>query len=109
MITTDSIGRNIRKYRVEKKMRQEDLAEKTGLSANYIGMLERGEKLPALYTFISILNALGITADAVLCDVLENGYTVKNSLLNDKLQSLPEAERNKIYEVIDTLIKHSGK
>ena len=108
-MTTDSIGRNIRKYRMEKKMRQEDLAEKTGLSANYIGMLERGEKLPALYTFISILNALGITADAVLCDVLENGYTVKNSLLNDKLQSLPEAERNKIYEVIDTLIKHSGK
>lgn len=108
-MTTDSIGRNIRKYRVEKKMRQEDLAEKTGLSANYIGMLERGEKLPALDTFISILNALGITADAVLCDVLENGYTVKNSLLNDKLQSLPEAERNKIYEVIDTLIKHSGK
>lgn len=108
-MTTDSIGRNIRKYRVEKKMRQEDLAEKTGLSANYIGMLERGEKLPALDTFISILNALGITADAVLCDVLENGYTVKNSLLNDKLQSLPEAERNKIYEVIDTLIKHSSK
>ena len=108
-MTTDSIGRNIRKYRMEKKMRQEDLAEKTGLSANYIGMLERGEKLPALDTFISILNALGITADAVLCDVLENGYTVKNSLLNDKLQSLPETERNKIYEVIDTLIKHSGK
>ena len=108
-MTTDSIGRNIRKYRVEKKMRQEDLAERTGLSANYIGMLERGEKLPALDTFISILNALGITADAVLCDVLENGYTVKNSLLNDKLQSLPETERNKIYEVIDTLIKHSGK
>lgn len=108
-MTTDSIGRNIRKYRMEKKMRQEDLAEKTGLSANYIGMLERGEKLPALDTFISILNALGITADAVLCDVLENGYTVKNSLLNDKLQTLPEAERNKIYEVIDTLIKHSGK
>ena len=101
-MTTDSIGRNIRKYRMEKKMRQEDLAEKTGLSANYIGMLERGEKLPALDTFISILNALGITADAVLCDVLENGYTVKNSLLNDKLQSLPEAERNKIYEVKST-------
>ena len=105
-MTTDSIGRNIRKYRMEKKMRQEDLAEKTGLSANYIGMLERGEKFPALDTFISILNALGITADAVLCDVLENGYTVKNSLINDKLQSLPEAERNKIYEVIYTLIKH---
>ncbi len=74
---TDSIGRNIRKYRIEKKMRQEDLAEKTGLSANYIGMVERGEKIPALETFISIVNTLGVTSDAVLCDVLDNGYTVK--------------------------------
>ena len=30
-MTTDSIGRNIRKYRMEKKMRQEDLAEKKGM------------------------------------------------------------------------------
>lgn len=106
---TDSIGRNIRKYRIEKKMRQEDLAEKTGLSANYIGMVERGEKIPALETFIFIVNTLGVTSDAVLCDVLDNGYTVKNSILNDKLQGLSEAEREKIYEVIDTLIKHSDK
>lgn len=104
-----SIGKNIRKYRIEKKKRQEDLAEKTGLSANYIGMVERGEKIPALETFISIINALGITADAVLCDVLDNGYIVKNSILNDKLQGLDKTERDKIYEVIDTLIKHSDK
>ena len=104
-----SIGKNIRKYRIEKKMRQEDLAEKTGLSANYIGMVERGEKNPALETFISIINALGITADAVLCDVLDNGYIVKNSILNDKLQGFDKTERDKIYEVIDTLIKHSDK
>ena len=47
-----SIGRNIRKYRKEKKMRQEDLAKKTGLSINYIGMIERGEKIPSLETLI---------------------------------------------------------
>ena len=34
----DTIGRNIRKFRLAKKLRQEDLAEKTDLTTNYIGM-----------------------------------------------------------------------
>ena len=38
------IGKNIRKYREKKGMRQEDLAEKIGLSPNYLGSLERGGK-----------------------------------------------------------------
>lgn len=52
----NSIGINIRKFRTEKKLRQEDLAERAGLSANYIGMVERGEKIPSLESFISIVN-----------------------------------------------------
>lgn len=103
----NTIGKNIRKYRLVKKFRQEDLAEKTGLSANYIGMVERGEKIPSLETFINILNALEISSDMVLADVLTTGYTVNNSLLNEKLAKITPEERNKIYEVLDTLLKHS--
>lgn len=102
-----TIGKNIRKYRLMKKLRQEDLAEKAGLTANYIGMVERGEKIPSLETFIKILNTLGISADMVLCDVLDNGYTIKNSMLNEKLEKLAPEDRNRIYEVIDTMIKQS--
>lgn len=90
-----------------KKLRQEDLAEKAGLTANYIGMVERGEKIPSLETFIKILNTLGISADMVLSDVLDNGYTIKNSMLNEKLEKLAPEDRNRIYEVIDTMIKQS--
>lgn len=100
----DTIGKNIKKFREIKKLRQEDLAEKTDLTTNYIGMIERGEKIPSLETFINILNSLGVSADMVLSDVLDNGYTVKDSLLNEKL--VPE-DRNRIYEVIDTMMKHS--
>ena len=50
-----TIGKNIRKYRLMKKLRQEDLAEKAGLTTNYIGMVERGEKIPSLETFIIYL------------------------------------------------------
>ena len=103
----DTIGKNIRKFREIKKLRQDDLAEKTDLTTNYIGMIERGEKIPSLETFINILNSLGVSADMVLSDVLDNGYKVKDSLLNEKLEKLVPEDRNRIYEVIDTMMKHS--
>ena len=70
-------------------------------------MVERGEKIPSLETFIKILNVLGVSSDMVLTDVLETGYTVKNSMLNEKLEKLAPEDRNRIYEVIDTLVKQS--
>ena len=70
-------------------------------------MVERGEKIPSLETFINILNALGVSADMVLSEVLNTGYTVKNSMLNEKLEKLTPKDRDRIYEVLDTLIKQS--
>lgn len=105
----DTIGANIRKCRLSKKMRQEDLAEKANLSVTYVGMIERGEKTPSLETLVAILNAIGVSADVVLCDVVTAGYTVKNSLLDEKLSQLSEEDRNKIYDVIDTMISHSKR
>lgn len=83
------------------------MAEKTDLTTNYIGMVERGEKIPSLETFIKIVNALGVSSDMVLTDVLETGYIVKTSMLNEKLEKLVPEDRNRIYEVIDTLVKQS--
>ena len=103
----ESIGKNIRKYRLMKKLRQEDLAEKAALSINYVGAIERGEKTPSLESLISIINALGVSADMILADVLDNGYVVKDSLLAQKLDKLSDEDRSQIYDVIDTMVKHS--
>ncbi len=105
----DSIGANIRKCRLSKKLRQEDLAEKTNLSVTYIGMIERGEKTPSVETLVTILNAMGVSADVILCDVLDAGYEIKHSILDEKLSKLSLSDRNKIYDVIDTMIAHSSK
>jgi len=102
-----SIGRNIRKFRLANKLRQEDLAEKADLSVNYIGMLERGEKIPSLETFIDIVNVLGVSADMILADVVDTGYTVRSSLLTEQLEKLSPEERKRIYAVVDTLIRHA--
>lgn len=104
-----SIGKKIRAARKDKKLRQEDLAERTGLSPNYIGMVERGEKVPSLESFISIANALDSSADVLLADVLNNGYAVKDSLLAEKIETLSPEDRSRIYAVVDTLIMHGTK
>ena len=105
-MTADSIGANIRRYRREKGVRQEDLAEKANVSTNYIGMLERGEKIPSLETFIAIVNALDISADMVLDDVLSCGYRTKASFLSDKLSTLSEYDRNRILDVVEVLLRY---
>lgn len=43
----------------------------------------------------------------ILSDVVNTGYKVKNSLLSEKLEKLSEEDRMKIYDVIDTMLKHS--
>lgn len=103
----ESIGNNIRKFRLMKKIRQEDLAEKVGLSTNYVGAIERGEKIPSLDTLVAIINALDISADMVMCDVVHTGYEVKHSLLAERLEKLSQEDRARIYDVVETLIRHS--
>lgn len=103
------IGKNIRKIRTEKKMRQEDLAEKTNLSPNYIGAVERNERIPSIETFISIINALDVSADVIFQELLSNGYSVKSSLYIDRITSLPAEEQKGIYEILDILIEQSNQ
>lgn len=100
-----SIGKNIRKFRHARNLRLEDLAEKAGLSVNYVGALERGEKFPSLGSFILIANALEVSADLLLADVLTTGYKVKESLLADKIDSLNAAQRTQVYTVLDALLQ----
>ena len=102
----ESIGRNIRKYRTEHKLKQDELAEKAGLSSNYIGMVERGEKIPSLESFINILNSLEISADMVLCDVLSSGYRTKNSLLLEQIAKLSKEDQQIVYAVIESLVEN---
>ncbi len=100
-----SIGKKIRYYRESNKWTQEDFAEKAGLSLTYVGMIERGEKVPKLETFINIANVLGVSTDILLADVLKTGYQIKTSLLSEKIDKLTAEQRDKIYAVIEAMLK----
>ena len=108
-MSMDTIGKRIRFFREENKWSQEVFAEKLGLSLTYIGMIERGEKIPKLETFIKITDTLGVSADQLLAGVLTTGYSIKSTEMTAKIEQLPPEEQEKIYDVVDTLIKHTKK
>lgn len=102
-----SIGRNVCKYRLEKHLRQEDLAERAGLSNNYVGALERGEKRPSLSCFIKLVNALEVSADMLLTDLTQSDYKGRESALAEELADLSGPERQEICDVIEVMIRHA--
>ena len=104
-MNTASIGKRIRKYREAKGWRQEDFAEKIGLSVTYTGMIERGEKVPKLETFITIANALEVSADMLLADVRAVGYNIKSSEITEEISALTPSERERIYSVVEAMIR----
>lgn len=101
-----AIGKNIRKYRLLRNLRQEALAELTDLSPNFISMVERGEKTLSMDSFLRIANVLGVSSDMLLADVLETGYVIKASLLTEKLEKLSKKDRDMVFDVLETLLKH---
>jgi transcriptional regulator with XRE-family HTH domain len=56
------VGRNVRRFRLEKGLTQEALTEASGVSQQYISELERGARNPTIDTLAKIALALGVTA-----------------------------------------------
>lgn len=104
-----SVGTNLKKYRRTKNITQEQLARMTNLTPTYIGMIERGEKTPSLEVFINILNALEVSADKILSNVLNTSYIMRSTILSQQLSSLRPKDRECIQQVLETLISHSAK
>ena len=60
------VAQNLRAMRLQKKLSQESLAQKAGLSVSYISMLERGQRSPPLDTLEALAKALGVSPIALL-------------------------------------------
>ncbi len=65
-----SIGERIKRFRKEKGLTQQILAEKSNLEPSNISHIERGATKLSLPSIVSIANALDITVDDLLCDSL---------------------------------------
>ena len=86
-------GQRLREQRIQHGLTLEQLAEKSELSSNYIGMVERGLKEPGLATIVKLLNALNISADTLLCDLVPSASHVTDDEICKRLEGLTPIQK----------------
>ena len=100
-----AVGKRIRAVREAKGMTQEELAAKAELSPTHIGVIERSTKVPNLDTFIAIVNALEVSADVVLQDVVDKSFESQASELSSLLAGQSPATQKKIYSALRAFLQ----
>ena len=83
-----NIGKNIRYYRECKKLTQEKLAEKVGLSPKHLSRLEAGCHIPYFDTIIMIAKELDIPIDALLEGVEENHINTFLTMMKSDISTM---------------------
>ena len=71
----------------------------------HVSVIERGTKIPRLDTFVAIANALEVSGDALLLDVVDHAAESQASDLSAALEGLPWEEKRRILKVVRTLME----
>ena len=100
-----AVAKRVYEARKAKNLTQEELAAKADISATHISVLERGVKLPNLDTFIAIANALDVSADYLLQDVVNRSVPVQYSELSKLLENQPVDVQKRINRALKAFLE----
>ena len=92
---------NFRDARKHAKMTQEQLAEKSGVSTNHIGLIEAGRRFPSIDTLERLCQALNVEAFELFIDDASVATRVEDAFKRVWIRQLKEK--------IDQLITDSGR
>lgn len=100
------LGEKITKLKKLKNLSQVALAEVTGISRDAISKYERGDSMPSVDYAKRIADALGVSLDYLVSDSDKEDVLDNDAVKRIKeIQDLPLSEKDKIYSVIDALIR----
>lgn len=107
----EPIGKNIKKYRLERGMSQEALAEKCGCSNSHIGQIENNRGVPSLDMIVRIANTLSVTVDQLLRENYAAPEKVYLKEIAERIDRYPVKQRIQACEglmsYLDSLEKFS--
>lgn len=98
------LGRQIKKYRLLKKMTQDELSIAADVTSNFISDLERGVKGCSLETLILIANTLDVSLDVLLKSDLKNNKNIMKHEICQDIMKLNEQDFLIICNFIEGLI-----
>ena len=100
-----AIGSRIKAAREKKGLTQESLSEIVDLSPMHMSVIERGVKPTRLDTFIRIANALEVSADELLQDVVDHSTESIASDLFTQIEALPKQEQQILLHCVKAYIE----
>ena len=101
-----TIGDRIKEARKNQGFTQEKLAEILGVSVEFVGQIERGQKLPGMQVFIKLIEVLNVSADYLLRDSISTGQLFGDNALGSKIKKLSCKERIALEALIDTYLEY---
>lgn len=101
----ENLGRRINAVRKDKNMTADQLSERCNINATYLRQIEGGSKTPSLPVFIALCNALEVSSDYLLQDVLL--YDGSNQL--EELSDLWKAAPPSCQAMIITMLRAALK
>ena len=89
------IGMRIRKIRKAQKITQDRLSEMAGISPQHLSQIESAKTKLSLPALVNICNALNVTTDKILCDVLTADTTAE--ITSDISEVFSNCSTDEIY------------
>ena len=99
------IGKRIQEARKARGLTQAELSQLVDITPKYLSNIECGAKVPRLETFIAIANALGVSADELLVDVVDHATSGVASELSAAIEDLPHDEKMRILKAVSALVE----
>lgn len=100
------LGKRIAQRRHEMGLKQSVVAEKAGISNNYLSNIENGKSIPSLETFAYICIALSTTPDYLLLGTLKSN-SVPQTII-DGLNLCDNESLSIINDIISCFIKNNN-
>ena len=95
-----SIGKQIKKYRTQKGISQEELGRIISVNSEHLSRVETGRKYPSLELTIMIANALEVSVDDLLGGNLSHPSSAVGSEMHALLVSCNDDEREMLIRIV---------
>lgn len=100
----NEFGKNINKVRKDRGMTADHLAEKCNINTVYLQQIEGGKRTPSLPVFISLCNALQISPDYILQDVLTNNEITQIKKIDELWRTSSPRQQKLVLAMIETVL-----
>lgn len=94
------LGQRIKEARRFKGITQEQLAEQTELSANFIAKIESNNSTVSLITLVKIINVLDTSIDYLLLNDDSNTASETDMFISNMLKNFDEQDKSLLINII---------